>query len=285
MNSKEILIEKFLNEPIKIGDMFHMYANNSFTSYTNPENVNKNKKIVDIFEVLGFDDEGNIITKRYNENIVVHPSYVADKLTYKIGINPFPTKRWESRISFYNSPIDSLLNNIGYDRVNKRRVEVIDKIEVNELNWNPYFLVDGNKIFYQREFCWNLNDKQLLIESIINGIEIGKIVFRKRSYDWIVNQLKNGNNEVAFKDIVDGKQRLNAILGFVTDEYPDIRGHYFSEYSRQAQHSFTNFQGLSHGEMGENSTDEDVKSTFLNINFSGVQMSQEHIEYVKSINL
>lgn len=37
--------------------------------------------------------------------------------------------------------------------------------------------------------------------------------------------------------------------------------------------------------IGEKCKDEDVKRIFLNINFSGVQMSQEHIDFVKQINL
>jgi len=45
------------------------------------------------------------------------------------------------------------------------------------------------------------------------------------------------------------------------------------------------FMGITFGEMEENATDEDVKATFLGINFAGVQMSQEHLEYVKQINL
>jgi hypothetical protein len=33
----------------------------------------------------------------------------------------------------------------------------------------------------------------------------------------------------------------------------------------------------------ENATDEDVIATFLGVNFTGVPMSQEHIDYVKEI--
>ena len=34
------------------------------------------------------------------------------------------------------------------------------------------------------------------------------------------------------------------------------------------------FHGVSYGELGEDATDEDVKSVFLGINFTGVQMSK-----------
>lgn len=38
-------------------------------------------------------------------------------------------------------------------------------------------------------------------------------------------------------------------------------------------------------ELGEECSDEDAKAIFLNVNFTGVQMSQENIEFVKSVNL
>ena len=46
-----------------------------------------------------------------------------------------------------------------------------------------------------------------------------------------------------------------------------------------------NFQSVSYGEIGENATDKTVQVIFLNINFAGVQMSKEHIDFVKSIKL
>ena len=45
------------------------------------------------------------------------------------------------------------------------------------------------------------------------------------------------------------------------------------------------FRGVTIGELGELATDEDVKDTFLSINFTGVPMSQDHIDYVKSIKI
>jgi hypothetical protein len=42
---------------------------------------------------------------------------------------------------------------------------------------------------------------------------------------------------------------------------------------------------MSYIELDENSTDKDVLSVFLAINFTGVPMSKEHIEYVKSIKI
>lgn len=59
----------------------------------------------------------------------------------------------------------------------------------------------------------------------------------------------------------------------------------FSDLSGEAVSSFMNFNSIAYGELGEECTDEDVKKVFLGVNFTGVEMSQEHIEFVKNINL
>ena len=94
---------------------------------------------------------------------------------------------------------------------------------------------------------------------------------------------KNGETELAFKDIVDGKQRLNAIKEFLHDEFPDISGNYYSDLSSSAQTKFMNHQMLQYAEMENGTTDEDILFQFLKLNFAGVPQSKEHIEHVKSL--
>jgi len=45
----------------------------------------------------------------------------------------------------------------------------------------------------------------------------------------------------AFKDIVDGKQRLSAIIGFVEGEFEDLHGNKWEDLSRDAQYKFFDF--------------------------------------------
>lgn len=158
-------------------------------------------------------------------------------------------------------------------------------IDIPYVNWNPAIVdKNGNEVVYQRDFCWSLNDKQALLESIYNRIDIGKVVIRERPYSWVVKRLKEGK-EAAFCEVVDGKQRLKTIFEFVLGEFPDMNGNYFDDLSEEAKSRFFNFHGVAYGELGENATDEDVKAVFLGVNFTGVQMSQEHIDFVKSIQL
>jgi hypothetical protein len=109
------------------------------------------------------------------------------------------------------------------------------------------------------------------------------VVVRKRSWEWVTQQIKNGNDEVSFWDIVDGKQRLNALVRFVCDKFKDSRGNYFSDLSEWAQNKFLDSMVIAYAELGETATDEDVIETFLGVNYTGTPMTKEHIESVKSI--
>ena len=55
---------------------------------------------------------------------------------------------------------------------------------------------DGNKEYYQRDFCWTIKDKQLLIDSIYNQINCGQILVRKRSWQHMKEEVENGLDEV-----------------------------------------------------------------------------------------
>ncbi|MEK6829086.1 MAG: DUF262 domain-containing protein [Nanoarchaeota archaeon] len=276
MNKQE-LIDQFLSEPVKVGDnvVVRGLGRQDSESFGNSTDVKKVHK------------DGSISIQQYNYSDLtkVKPEDYR-KTTFHIGANPFPEKPWNSNLRIVAYSLDSIVGVCGYDR--RKRVykfETIKEHEVPELNWNPFILdKDGNEVVYQRDFCWNLEQKQLLIESIYRNIDIGKIVVRKRSYEWVKKRVLAGKT-AAFKDIVDGKQRLNAILGFLNNEFADLQGNTWNDLSENAHHKFLDFMSVAYGEIGEEASDEDVKAIFLNVNFAGVQMSKEHIEFVKSINL
>lgn len=201
---------------------------------------------------------------------------------YECGANPFAKER--TRISFYNKDIGSLLFSAGYGRRSDNFSE-LDEAYKHRVNFNPYVIdADGNKQFYQRDLVWSLEQKQLLIESIYNNIEIGKILYRYNSWARLTKQEKEDGVGYNF-DCVDGKQRFFAILHFLQNKYPDMHGNYWDDLSGNAHGRFLNYGNLSYGEMGEDATDEDVVDNFLTLNHTGVPMSLEHIEYVKTINM
>jgi hypothetical protein len=273
--NKQKAIEKFLSEPIKVGDVVSVRGlgiqdKHKMGSYT---------KVIELGE-----NDSIFIVEHQSRKQIQKGDY--EKVINHIGKHPFNKKPWNARLRMVSFNLESILHGIFNvkDRKSMKR-ETLDDVEVMEMNWNPTITDEhGNDVVYQRDFCWSIKDKQLLIDSIYNHLDIGKVVIRKRSFEWVREQIKLGK-PAAFKDIVDGKQRLNAIISFIRGDFADSNGFYWDDLSINAQREFTNFQGVSYGEIEEGATDEDVKNIFLGINFTGVQMSQEHIDFVKSINL
>ena len=67
---------------------------------------------------------------------------------------------------------------------------------------------------YQRKLVWTLNEKQKLIESILNSFPIPNILLAK-------------NNETSNLEIIDGMQRLHAIMSFIEQGFT-YDGKYFN---------------------------------------------------------
>lgn len=70
---------------------------------------------------------------------------------------------------------------------------------------------------YQRQGeVWNLEKKQLLIDSILNDYDIPKLYFH-HLMGWYINDFGQDHFKYA---VVDGRQRLEAIWGFVDGDFP-----------------------------------------------------------------
>jgi hypothetical protein len=211
-------------------------------------------------------------------------SDVMGRYTLYIGANPFDEGIDSIRpIAFTLDSILFSLNIFGNKRDASQQYD-INGTPIMEFNWNPFvYDKDGNKQYYQRGLVWNLEDKQLLINSIYEGIDCGKILVRLRGWKALEHQQANGEKDLSFKDIVDGKQRLDAVRGFISLEYPDSEGNYYNDLSFWSQHRFENHQLFSYAEMPESTTDSEVLRQFLKMNFTGIPQSKDHIEYVKSL--
>lgn len=94
-----------------------------------------------------------------------------------------------------------------------RRYHVTDRNIVRIYSEKEDVQIDPS---YQREGdIWNLEKKQLLIDSIINDLDIPKIYFHEFN-----KPKKTESGKVASYAIIDGKQRLTAIWDFMENKYP-----------------------------------------------------------------
>ena len=151
---------------------------------------------------------------------------------------------------------------------------------------NPFMLdVNGQKQYYQRELCWSLADKQNLIDAIYNYCDIGKFVIVRRSYDYLEKMIQAGHLDgLAFHELVDGKQRLTAIADFMQGKFEDSNGQNYASLDIVEKRKFLGYTKCSVALM-ENADDQQIKQAFLSVNHTGMPMSIEHINFIKSINI
>ena len=84
---------------------------------------------------------------------------------------------------------------------------IIDLIQLkDQIDFEPYYQRYSN--------IWDVSKKRLLIDTIINGYDIPKFYFHYLLFE--DENLNKSNKKFA---IIDGKQRIAAILDFLTDEF------------------------------------------------------------------
>ncbi len=265
-------IEEAKLKPLSIGEMVYI-------------DKIENHKSVTIIKMSA----AGIIVKWGREEVPVlfseHPlDTIIRRDVVRAGANPFISDSYLNYIRSINFSLESILFNLNVLGDNNR-VELynIEGVPINQLNWNPFIIVNGVKKSYQREYVWTLEDKQLLIDSIYNNVGCGAIITRKRSFDELRKMQALGETELFFYDIVDGKQRLNTIKEFMSDEFQDGYGNYFSDLSIIAKGKLTNNQLIRYFEIEEDSPDEFVLQQFLKVNVTGVVQSKQHMEYIKEL--
>lgn len=125
---------------------------------------------------------------------------------------------------------------------------------------------DSNEIVIpevQRDLVWTKSQKQLLIDSIMRDIDIPKLYFRDVQID----------GKLKF-EVIDGQQRLNAIFGYMKDEFEmpkdadpfngeDIAGKKFSELTTGTRVAFQS-KSLDIVHLVDY-TQEEIDETFLRL--------------------
>ena len=277
--NREELIEEFLKTPILVGQRISIQGDG---------NGSQNKLSwgrVTVSEV-----DGDTISFTMYNGTTKKSRHISEikRDTSHIGKDPFAEYY---RIDFYRADIDCLIQRVGYklsrldDNVMPRFETIGDKADIPECNFDAMVVdANGNEVVIQRDLCWNYVQKRALIDSIYNGIDIGKFVIRRRPFKWVEDRVKNGKlTHTAFCDLIDGKQRITAIIDFINNEFTDSFDNYWSDLSAIARAKFIHYANLSFCELPDNTTDKMTMQIFLNINFSGVSMSQEHIDFVRKI--
>ena len=122
---------------------------------------------------------------------------------------------------------------------------------------------------YQRDYVWTEDDKVALIDSIFHGIDIGKFAYADNSV-----------SEHFLYEIVDGKQRLRAILDFYENRFP-YKGKYFNELSHRDQDYFENYS-VSVADV-RNADKNTILKYFVAMNSQGRIMDAAPLDKVRAM--
>ena len=153
-------------------------------------------------------------------------------------------KNKDVHLSFYSTSLSSLFSNAYY------------------------FGVDMDPD-YQREYVWSEEDKVALIDSIFNNIDIGKFVFVHKDY-----------GEDFLYEILDGKQRMRAILDYFENRFP-YKGKYFNDLCNEDRNWFEN-KIISVAEIPDTNKNVILKY-FVMLNSAGKTMDKRNLERVKGM--
>jgi Protein of unknown function DUF262 len=123
---------------------------------------------------------------------------------------------------------------------------------------------------YQRDYVWTLEDKQRLVKSIFDRADIGKFVLMQHPFP--ENRL----------EVIDGKQRLRAIMDFIEGRFA-YEGKTWFQLSHNDKRSFFDIMVQVCQLEADRVKKSDVLWLFLSINRGGVPQTEEQVAKVKAL--
>lgn len=144
----------------------------------------------------------------------------------------------------------------------------LDLNEKKQLNLDPP---------YQRRSVWTPKDKRFFIDTVLNGYPAPPIFLHKSLDD----------HGKATYHVVDGKQRLQAIIEFtqdkvrIPDNFSDIglQKKRWSDLQRETKEKFWNYVLIA--EMLPNVADAEIRNTFERINRNSRKLERQEIRHAK----
>lgn len=124
---------------------------------------------------------------------------------------------------------------------------------------------------YQRGLVWENKDKENLIESIFNYVDIGKFVMFRKDFK---------TNDNTLYEIIDGKQRLTTLVEFYEDRFT-YKGKLFSQLNPSDQRHILNYPvSVAFLERVDKNV---ILNTFVRLNTGGKPQDPTHIEKVRKM--
>lgn len=129
---------------------------------------------------------------------------------------------------------------------------------------------------YQREYVWTEKEQQGFFKNLLSGYPIGHVSLSEMPY--------SDDYEYVY-EVVDGKQRLTTIKMFLNNEIPIIienKKYFYADLSKQEQRKFKSHLVPAIILIDSKNKKEKIQF-FYDINFSGVQQSEEHKHKIEEL--
>ena len=123
---------------------------------------------------------------------------------------------------------------------------------------------------FQRGYVWNQNQKEQYVEWILRNGNSGRDIYFNHP-GWF----RRWDGQMV---IVDGKQRVEAVLGFLHDEVKAY-GHYKSEYTDRMRMTSSGFSVY----VADLESREEVLQWYLDMNTGGTYHTAEEVNKVKEL--
>lgn len=144
---------------------------------------------------------------------------------------------------------------------------VLSVMNEQKIDYNVF--LESYKVFLQRDYVWNIEQKRELIYSVLMRRFIPRLSFLC--------------NKDGVYQVIDGKQRLNAFLGFYNNEFDiivDDISYHFKDLPDDYQRVIGGFMipyNIVHDDYDNDSSDDDKIKWFNFINYAGTPMESEHM--------
>jgi hypothetical protein len=129
---------------------------------------------------------------------------------------------------------------------------------------------------FQRRNVWTLDGKSYLIQTLLRGLPMPKVYIRT---------VINVATQKSIRDVVDGQQRMRAILDFASGDLrlnkraEEYEGCHYEDLDEELQENFLTY-AISVEQL-INATDEDVLEVFARLNSYAVQLSPAELRHAK----